>query len=69
MTDQVAPTDGSGMERAVRGVPLDAFNVYADDRAVATILGGHLDRLDEPLRCHRWQNEVGQVDVAQRWSG
>ena len=50
MTDQVAPTDGSGMERAVRGVLLDAFNVYADDRAVATILGGHLDRLDEPLR-------------------
>jgi len=49
MTDGLT-AERSAIERAVRGVLLDALNAYADDHAVASTLAGHLDRMDEPLR-------------------
>lgn len=50
MTDGVVTKESSTIERSVRGVLLDAINAYADEGPVVSMLGAHLDRLDEPLR-------------------
>ncbi|MDQ3468636.1 MAG: dynamin family protein [Actinomycetota bacterium] len=50
MSTVTETAERSGMEHAVRDVLRHAMAVYADDPAATAVLGGHLDRLDEPLR-------------------
>ena len=50
MTDQVAPTDGSGMSGRCAACSSTPSTCTPTIERSRTILGGHLDRLDEPLR-------------------